>query len=184
VADVAAAIGIDSVACHIGFVSHETGEALYREMIDVTRLVCDHCALHGQAFTLETGQEPAKVLLRFIEDVDRPNLKINFDPANMILYGTGDPIDALEVVSKYVISVHCKDADWPPLDNPTALGAERSLGHGSVDFPRFISKLKELGYRGILSVEREEPDAAKRDRDIRDAVALLKRLTSVPERVS
>jgi L-ribulose-5-phosphate 3-epimerase len=177
VSDVAALLGIESVACHIGFVPHNGDESLYIEIRDITREICDHCAENGQAFTLETGQEPAKVLLKFIEDVGRANLKINFDPANMILYGTGDPIEALGVLGKFVISVHCKDGDWPPLDQPTALGKERALGEGSVDVAGFISKLKEIGYTGILSIEREESDEKKRAADIRKAVSLLKRLT-------
>jgi len=177
VSDVARKLAIDSVACHIGFVPHGTGESLYAEIRDVTRDLCDHCGENGQNFTLETGQEPAKVLLRFMEDVDRSNLKINFDPANMILYGTGDPVEALDVLGKQVISVHCKDGDWPPVDKPKALGVERPLGEGSVDFSQFIPKLKEIGYRGILSIEREERDPAIRTADIRKAVALLKSLT-------
>ena len=177
VSDVARKLAIDSVACHIGFVPEEPDDPEYAGIRDVAREICDHCGENGQSFTLETGQEPAKVLLRFLEDVNRPNLKINFDPANMILYGTGDPVEALEVLGSQVISVHCKDGDWPPVDQPNALGVERPLGDGSVDIPRFISKLKEVGYRGILSVEREEQDAGKRAADIRKAIALLKRLT-------
>jgi L-ribulose-5-phosphate 3-epimerase len=177
VSDVAKALGIDSVACHIGFVPHDRDEPLYMKIRDVTRDICDHCAHNAQAFTLETGQEPAKVLMRFIEDVDRSNLKINFDPANMILYGTGDPIEALGLLGSHVISVHCKDGDWPSLDQPTALGLERPLGEGSVDVPAFISKLKEIGYKDVLSIEREEPDPKKRASDIRKAVSLLRRLT-------
>jgi sugar phosphate isomerase/epimerase len=177
VADVGKDLGIDSVACHIGFVPEDPEEALYREIRDVTRDICEHCAKNGQNFTLETGQEPAHVLLRFIEDVGRPNLKINFDPANMILYGTGDPIEALGVLAKHVVSVHCKDGDWPPRDQPTALGIERALGDGSVGMDRFIRALKEAGYRGVLSIEREEPDRDRRDADIWKAVKLLKSLT-------
>lgn len=177
VADVAAKLQIKSVACHIGFVPHDRKAALYTEIRDIARDICDHCASHGQAFTLETGQEPAAVLLQFIRDVDRANLKINFDPANMILYGTGDPIDALGVLKGYVLSVHCKDGDWPPKDKADALGTERPLGEGAVGIPRFIEKLKEIGYTGVLSIEREELDQAKRAADIRSAVALLKRLT-------
>jgi L-ribulose-5-phosphate 3-epimerase len=95
----------------------------------------------------------------------------------MILYGTGDPIEALDVLREHVVSVHCKDGDWPPLDQPTALGKERPLGEGKVDVPRFISKLKEIGYRGILSVEREEQDFQKRTADIHRAISLLRKLT-------
>jgi sugar phosphate isomerase/epimerase len=177
VADVGKDLGIDSVACHIGFVPEDADDPLYGEIRDVTRNICEHCAKNGQNFTLETGQEPAHVLLRFIEDVGQPNLKINFDPANMILYGTGDPIEALGVLAKHVVSVHCKDGDWPPRDQPSALGIERPLGEGSVGMDRFIHKLKEVGYRGVLSIEREEPDQERRNADIRKAVKLLRGLT-------
>ncbi len=177
ISDVASKLGMDSVACHIGFVPDDPDDPLYTEIRDVAREICDHCKANGQSFTLETGQEPAKVLLRFIEDVERSNLKINFDPANMILYGTGDPIEALDVLGKYVVSVHCKDGDWPPIDQPEALGTERPLGEGNVDIPAFISKLKEIGYRGILSIERETSDRQTRAADIRKAVSLLKNLT-------
>jgi L-ribulose-5-phosphate 3-epimerase len=181
VSDVAAKLAIDSVACHIGFVPEGGDQSAYTDIRDVAREICDHCGANGQFFTLETGQEPAKVLLRFIGDVDRSNLKINFDPANMILYGTGDPIEALDVLREHVVSVHCKDGDWPPLDQPTALGKERPLGEGKVDVPRFISKLKEIGYRGILTVEREEQDSEKRTADIHRAISLLRRLTARAE---
>lgn len=174
VSDVARALAIDSVACHIGFVPHEPGHLLYPEIRDAAKELCDYCGKNGQSFTLETGQEPARILLQFIADVDRPNLKINFDPANMILYGTGDPIEALDLLAKHVISVHCKDGDWPPLDQPEALGQERSLGEGSVDLPAFISKLKEIGYRGLLAIERENVPEPQRSTDIRHAVSLLR----------
>jgi sugar phosphate isomerase/epimerase len=177
VSDVAHALKLDSVACHIGFVPEDADDPVYAEIRDVTREVCDHCKRNGQSFTLETGQEPAKVLLRFIDDVKRPNLKINFDPANMILYGTGDPIEALGVLAQHVVSVHCKDGDWPPRDQPAALGTERALGDGDVDLPGFVTKLKEIGYRGVLTIEREEPDQQKRAADIRKGVALLRKLT-------
>jgi sugar phosphate isomerase/epimerase len=177
VSDVAKELGIESVACHIGFVPEEPADPVYAEIVDVTRDLCDHCAKNGQNFTLETGQEPAQVLLRFIADVGRENLKINFDPANMILYGTGDPIEALEVLAKHVLTVHCKDGDWPDRDQPEALGKETALGEGSVELSRFIHKLKEIGYRGVLSIEREEPDAVRKAEDIKKAVVLLRWLT-------
>ena len=177
VADVGKYLGIDSVMCHIGFVPEDEHTPLYAEIRDVARDICDHCAKNGQNFALETGQEPAHVLLRFIEDVARPNLKINFDPANMILYGTGDPIEALDLLAAHIVSVHCKDGDWPPRDEPNALGIERALGEGSVGIDAFIHKLKQIGYRGVLSIEREEPIHSVRDADIRKAVHLLKSLT-------
>jgi L-ribulose-5-phosphate 3-epimerase len=178
VSNVAKELGIDSVACHIGVIPPDGSKHLYDEVRDLTREICDFCHANGQSFTLETGQEPAKVFLRFIEDVDRPNLKINFDPANMILYGTGDPLEALDILAKRVISVHCKDGDWPPREHPEALGTEVRLGDGKVDIPAFVAKLKQLGFTGPLTIEREELDQEKRAADIHHAVKLLRRLTS------
>jgi sugar phosphate isomerase/epimerase len=126
---------------------------------------------------LETGQEPAHVLLNFLKDVGRPNLGINFDPANMILYGSGDPVEALDLLGPYVLSVHCKDGDWPAKDAPGSLGAERPLGEGSVGIPRFLEKLKAIGFRGPVNIEREVENREERYRDIRAAVKLLDSLS-------
>ena len=174
--DFAAEVGAPSIALHVGFVPEDPGDAGYVAVRDMVRRVADYAATHGQTFALETGQEPAQVLLAFLQDVDRPNVRINFDPANMILYGSGDPIEALGILGSYVISVHCKDGDWPPKDVPGALGTERPLGQGSVGIERFIAKLKEIGYRGTLNIEREVENQEERLRDIRMAVGLLERL--------
>ena len=178
VSDFAAALGVKSVGCHIGFVPEDKSNPEYVAVRDLVRRLADHAAKNGQTFALETGQEPAQVLLNFFEDVDRPNLGINFDPANMILYGTGDPIAALDVLGAHVISVHCKDGDWPPKDRPGALGSERPLGKGAVGMERFIAKLKEVGYKGPLVVEREAENQEERMIDIGAGVELLRRLTS------
>ncbi len=173
VADFASQLSVESVACHIGFVPEDPADSNYGQMVTVVRDICDHCAFLNQTFALETGQEPAAVLKRFIHDVERSNLRINFDPANLILYGTGDPLEALDVLGPYIVSVHCKDGEYPPRGLPNALGKETALGEGSVNVPEFIRKLKQLGYRGILSIEREEPDPVVREADIRKAIKLL-----------
>ena len=176
VSDFAAALGVGSVACHIGFVPEDETDPDYRAVREMVRRICDYAAARSQVFALETGQEPAKVLLRFIEDVHRPNLRINFDPANMILYGTGDPIEALRLLGPLVTSVHAKDGDWPPRGCPGALGRERPLGQGSVGIERLIATLREIGFRGPLNVEREASDPEARLRDMRAGVELLRRL--------
>jgi sugar phosphate isomerase/epimerase len=178
VSDFAAAIGAGGVATHIGFVPHDASHPNYVAMRDLVRRICDHAAKHQQTFALETGQEAAPVLLHFIQDVNRPNLGINFDPANMILYGTGDPIEALGTLGKQVISVHCKDGDWPPKNEPKALGKERPLGAGAVGIERFLAKLKEVGYKGPLTIEREGVDRSQWTQDVQAAISLLKSLKS------
>jgi sugar phosphate isomerase/epimerase len=81
-------------------------------------------------------------------------------------------------LQEHVVTVHCKDGDWPDRDKPEALGVEKALGEGSVGIERYVQKLKEIGYRGVLTIEREEPDTQKRERDIRKAVKLLKKITN------
>jgi sugar phosphate isomerase/epimerase len=176
VSDFAAAIGVKSIACHIGFVPEDTAHPDFIAVRDMVRRICDHAKKNGQSFALETGQEPAHTLLHFFKEVDRDNLGINFDPANMILYGTGDPIEALGILAPHVISVHAKDGDWPPKGDPNALGTERPLGQGSVGMPRFVAKLKEIGYKGAMNIEREVEDLQQRYADMAAAVTLLEEL--------
>jgi sugar phosphate isomerase/epimerase len=177
VSDFARELGIPSVAAHIGFVPEDSSNDDYQSVLGLVRRVCDHAAKNKQTFALETGQESAETLLNFFIDVNRPNLAINFDPANMILYGSGDPIEALGTLAAHVVSVHCKDGDWPPKGSPGALGVEKPLGQGSVGMERFIGKLKSIGFKGPLNIEREEPDQAQRLRDIAMGVKLLEKLT-------
>lgn len=171
--DAASKLGVPSIACHIGFVPEDKHDPEYLDVRDMVRRVCDYAAAHGQTFALETGQEPAHALLEFINDVDRPNLKVNFDPANMILYGSGDPHEAVHVLASKIVSVHAKDGDWP---EPNSLGKERALGKGAVDFPRFIQTLRDAGYEGVLCIEREAHDPAERVEDMRAAVPFLRGL--------
>jgi sugar phosphate isomerase/epimerase len=177
ISDFAAALGVGSIACHIGFVPEDTTHPDYVAVREMVRRIADHAAGHAQTFALETGQEPAHVLQRFLKDVNRPNTGINFDPANMILYGTGDPIEALKVLGTHVLSVHVKDGDWPPAGQPDALGAERPLGQGSVGIPRFVNTLIEIGFQGPLNIEREAENQQERMADIRNAVGYLNLLS-------
>ncbi|SPE28625.1 Xylose isomerase domain protein TIM barrel [Candidatus Sulfopaludibacter sp. SbA3] len=183
VSDFAAMLGVRSIACHIGFVPEDAADPDYVAVRDLVRRICDHAASHDQTFALETGQERADVLLRFLADCARPNLGINFDPANLILYGTGEPIEALRTLAPHVISVHCKDGDWPPKDTPGALGSERALGEGSVGIGRFVRTLAEVGFRGTLNVEREGAAPGEWLKDVDEAVRLLKRLTAATAQI-
>jgi sugar phosphate isomerase/epimerase len=173
IADFANLLGCRVVALHLGFIPHDANDPLYGEILEVTQDVCDHCAGNQQNLHLETGQEAADALLKFIGDVGRNNLFINFDPANMILYGTGEPIEALRKVGQYVRSVHCKDATWAA--NPgKEWGAEVPLGDGDVGIENFLNTLNDLGYTGPLTIEREIPQDRERQKaEVGHAVNLL-----------
>jgi sugar phosphate isomerase/epimerase len=176
ISDFARLLGCDVVALHLGFIPHDTSDPLYPEVLAVTREVCDHAAANGQNLHLETGQETADGLLRFVGDVARDNLFINFDPANMILYGTGEPIAALQQIGSRVRSVHCKDAKWAA--NPgQEWGQEVPLGTGDVGLENYLRTLAAVGYRGPLTIEREiaqEPERQKAE--IGQAIRLLNEL--------
>ena len=175
VIDFGAAVSIRSFGCHIGFVPEERN-ADYMDVRDVVRRVADYAADHGMTFCLETGQEPAPLLLRFFNDVARPNVKINFDPANMVLYGSGEPIEAFRLLRPYVVSIHGKDGDWPDPAKPGALGVERPLGAGSVNIPKFVRAVRESGYTGTINVESGVHGDEPHQVTLRAAVDLLKRL--------
>lgn len=153
VIDFAAALGVKSFGCHVGYVPEDPIDPDYADVRDVVRRIADYAASHGMTYCLETGQEPAHLLLKFFKDVSRANVKINFDPANMILYGSGEPSEAFRLLAPYVVSAHGKDGDWPPAGTPGALGTERVLGEGSVNLPKFVAAMKESGYHGTIHIE-------------------------------
>jgi len=169
-------LGVDVVGVHLGFVPHDTADPDYAELIDITRHVCDELASAKQYLHLETGQEPANVLREFLTAVDRPNLFVNFDPANMILYGCGEPLPALEHLGNFVRSVHCKDAVASDKPGET-WGSETPLGEGAVDFGKFLDVLDRIEYEGPLTIEREIPQEPERQKgEIGQALELLRSL--------
>jgi sugar phosphate isomerase/epimerase len=178
IADFARRLDVEVVGVHLGFVPHDPADADYRELLTITRDICDHCKRNRQALHLETGQEPVDVLIQFLNGVDRGNIFVNFDPANMILYGAGEPIPALEQLGSRVRSVHCKDATWSERPGET-WGREVALGEGDVDFAAFLKTLKRIGYDGPLTIEREIPQEPQRQKaEIGGAIQLLERLKS------
>ena len=173
VSDFARSLGIPGVAAHIGCLPEDPRDAEHRAVLELVRRVCDHCARNGQTFALETGQEPAAALLEFLRAVDRPNLGVNFDPANMILYGCGEPMQALRTLGEHVLTVHCKDGTWPVTQGEW--GRETPLGDGDVGMQRYVRTLREIGYAGPLVIEREIVGEEQRA-DIGRAIALLNRI--------
>jgi sugar phosphate isomerase/epimerase len=176
IADFARLLGVDAVGLHIGFVPHDKSDPLFAEVIAVIRELCDHCKKNHQNLHLETGQETADALLQFLSEVGRDNLFINFDPANMILYGSGEPIAALKKVGRFVRSVHCKDGKWAAHPGKE-WGCEVPLGQGDVGMETFLRTLKEVGYTGPLTIEREIPQEPSRQKEeIGGGIRLLNEL--------
>ena len=153
---------------HAGYISHED-KAQYAKMRD--RIIClrDICGEVGIGLTLETGQETADELAGLLSDL--PEVYVNFDPANMILYGKGNPVEAVKVLAPWIRHVHVKDAVASKVSGQW--GAEAAWTTGEVNADAFVAALDAAGFKGFLAVEREAGN--DRPGDIAAAVEDLKR---------
>ena len=171
--DFAKQCGIAAVQTHCGFIPENPNDAAYKETVTAMREVAAYCKRNGQNFRYETGQETPIALVRAIQDVGLDNQGVNFDLANLILYGKANPVDAIELLGPYVQGIHAKDGLWPT--NPRELGKEVPIGKGKVDFPRIVKRLKEMNYRGAVTIEREISGPQQME-DVRAAKAYLEKL--------
>lgn len=171
--DFAKECGVPAVQTHCGFIPENPNEELYKETVAAMRDVAGYCRKNGQNFRYETGQETPITLVRAMQDVGLDNQGVNFDLANLILYGKANPVDAIEIIGPYVQGIHAKDGLWPT--NPKELGEEVAIGKGKVDFPRIIARLKEMKYPGAVTIEREISGPQQME-DVRGAKEYLERL--------
>jgi sugar phosphate isomerase/epimerase len=152
-ADFAVVSGVPSITTHAGFIPENPLDPLYSGAVEALTEVIEYCAKLGLYFCFETGQETPITLLRVIKAIGKGNIGVNFDPANLLMYGKANPIDALDILGPYVKGVHAKDGEYPT--DPNNLGCEKPLGEGRVNFPLLISKLKDFGFTGAITIERE-----------------------------
>ena len=172
-AEFAAACGVPSITTHAGFIPENMTDPLYKGTVEALAEIARHCLSLGIGFNFETGQETPITLLRVIKDIGTNNLGVNLDPANLLMYGKANPVDALDILGPYVRGVHAKDGEYPT--EPGSLGHEKPLGQGSVNFPVLIPKLKSFGYSGALTIEREI-SGPQQITDIKMAMQLLEPL--------
>ena len=152
--DFAQKIGVDKVVTHVGFIPENSSDPEFNGLVVALRHLCNYMKAKGQFFLFETGQETPTTLLRTIQAVGTGNLGINLDTANVILYGRGNPVDALDVFGKYVMDTHIKDGFFPT--DGMYLGRECRAGDGKANIPTVVKKLiSEYGYEGPFTIERE-----------------------------
>jgi sugar phosphate isomerase/epimerase len=153
VAGLAATARIDLVTLHAGFLPEDQDAPLRRTMLDRLHLVADAYVPRGIALAFETGQESAATLIGVLAELGRDGVGVNFDPANMILYGKGDPIEALDALRGVVRQVHVKDA--LPAEQPGTWGTEVPVGAGAVDWPAFFEIAETIDPPVTYVIERE-----------------------------
>ncbi|HEX8913268.1 MAG TPA: sugar phosphate isomerase/epimerase family protein [Humisphaera sp.] len=173
VAKLAREMGTGAILAHVGFVPPHA-DAGYRPAVERVREVARMFAAQGVALHMETGQEPAAELLHFMQDLNEPNVFINFDPANMILYGAGEPLPAIKLLGKHIRHVHAKDATASAKPG-VEWGAEVPFGTGQANAVEFLKALKAVGYTGPLALEREAGD--NRVGDIASGIETIRKAT-------
>jgi sugar phosphate isomerase/epimerase len=165
------ALGLKSLTLHAGFLP-KPGDPGRTSFLDTLAQAGRLAAAEDVTLAFETGQETADLLRATLDELNSPSLKVNFDPANMLLYDMGDPIRAVEILGPDIQSVHVKDARRPSVAGQW--GEEVPLGQGEVNIKRFIDALKRNGFTGPLIVEREVGDQARRLRDVAAGLAYLR----------
>ena len=165
-ADFALKLGITDVITHMGYIPENPNDPNFGGFCAAVRHVAEHLKKNGQYLLFESGQETPVTMLRCFEQVGMDNLGVNLDTANLILYGKANPVDALDVIGKYVRNLHAKDGFYPT--NGHELGEQTKIGEGKVDFRTLFKRLYELGYDSHVTIEREI-EGEQQLRDILDA---------------
>lgn len=169
----AESLGLKFVTFHAGFLPHDEPDPNFAKLQQRLSEVAELFAARGIALGLETGQETAPALRQLLQELNRPNLGVNFDPANMLLYDKGDPIAALRTLGPWIRQVHIKDARRPKI--PGSWGEEVVAGTGEVDWLAFFTTLDQVGFQGDLCIEREA--GVQRVADIGAARALVESIS-------
>ncbi len=174
VVQIAHQLSLRLVSFHAGFLPHEESDPDFKKLQDRIRIVADAFAVKNIDLAFETGQETAETLRSFLEKLGRPNVGVNFDPANMLLYDKGNPIEALRTLGPWIRQVHLKDAT--KTKQPGTWGEEVVVGSGEVDWKAFFAALEEVQFTGNCCIEREA--GTQRVPDIRAAQEFVQALQS------
>ncbi|MBN1918640.1 MAG: sugar phosphate isomerase/epimerase [Verrucomicrobia bacterium] len=148
--DLAVDLGTRVVTTHIGHLCDDEHCEQWRVGVPAVREVADYAADKGVAFASETGCESPEVLERFLVKVGSPGIKVNYDPANLVMNGY-DHLGGVDILGEYIVHTHAKDG----VRQADGTGLEMPLGQGGVDFPKYLERLKSTRYAGFLTIERE-----------------------------
>lgn len=185
--DLACDLETDVVTTHIGVVPEDPNHPRYAIMQEACGKLAEYADSLDAHFAIETGPEPAKRLRKFLDSLGSRGVAVNFDPANLVMVVGDDPAEAVRELGEYIVHTHAKDGVRYYYREPEEIYgiiageiptspsfAELPLGEGKVDFPAWLAALREVGYHGFLTIEREVGDNP--EKDIRTAVEFLKKL--------
>jgi len=188
IVDLAVDLGTGIVTTHVGVIPADKASKRYEVLQSACRTLGKYAASKGVVFAIETGPEKAEILKAFLDDLSEEGIGVNLDPANLVMVAGDNPVEAVCTLKDYIVHTHAKDgiklvADFDPeiVYHPVSgidagkLFKEVPLGQGNVNFPDYLRALKDVGYRGYLTIEREVGDTP--EHDIRTAVDFLNNLS-------
>ncbi len=153
VMDFALELGSDIITTHVGLIPSDENHPTFKTIVKAVTALGKYGDEIGCSFALETGPEPAIVLKKCLEEAGVKSAKVNLDPANFVMLCGDDPVKAVYTLKDYIVHTHAKDgiSTSPKLDD----FEEKPLGTGDVPFPEYLAALKDIGYDGFLTIERE-----------------------------
>ena len=151
--DFAKKVGIGAVITHVGFIPENPDHPDFNGTVTALRHLAKYMKANGQLFLFETGQETPVTMLRTIQAIGEDNVGINFDTANLMLYGKANSADAIATFGQYVKDTHIKDGFYPT--DGMKLGKQAAVGEGNANIPAVIRALDSFGYNGTFTIERE-----------------------------
>lgn len=185
--DLAKDLETDIVTTHIGVVPSDPNHDRYKIMQEACHELAEYADSINAHFAVETGPETSAVLKGFLDSLESTGVGVNLDPANLVMVTGDDPVGAVHNLKKYIVHTHAKDGKQIFFRDPEIVYGikkdvivtddsflEVPLGEGSVDFPKYLAALEEIGYNGFLTIEREVGDDPAKD--IRAAVDFLENL--------
>jgi L-ribulose-5-phosphate 3-epimerase len=162
---IAKKLGLKLITFHAGFLPHETSDPSFKKLLQRITQIADLFSAAGIELGFETGQETAEALSVFLQHLKKPGVGVNFDPANIILYGKDEPISSLRILGPWLKQCHIKDAT--KTKTPGTWGEEVVVGSGQVDWKAFFQTAEQLGFKGDYAIEREAGE--QRAADIKTA---------------
>lgn len=187
--DLAKDLETDVVTTHIGVVPSDPNHDRYKIMQEACFELAEYADSINAHFAVETGPETSAVLKGFLDSLNSTGVGVNLDPANLVMVTGDDPVGAVHNLKKYIVHTHAKDGKQLFFRDPEIVYGikkdvivtddsfiEVPLGEGSVDFPKYLAALEEIGYKGFLTIEREVGDNP--EKDIKSAVNFLKEIMS------
>ncbi len=162
-------LGLSLVSFHAGFLPHDSEDPARERLLGRLAEVTEIFSARGVSVAFETGQETAETLAAILTELNQPTAGVNFDPANMILYGMGDPVESLQSLLPWVKQIHIKDAQRTT--SPGCWGTEVPVGMGEVDWAAFLGLVRSEGLDVDLVLEREAGD--QRQEDLRVGASLV-----------